>query len=118
MRVKLATGGKRYSRAMLATLFRLLTIACLVLMPLAMANTLAAATHEPAAAAMPCEGHDQPTKIRPFGKVHCTGCVAIAVPQPAFPAVAVQPHAILVDREGRLPLGLAPEVATPPPKRV
>lgn len=119
MPVKLATDGRRYSRGMLATLFRLLTIASFVLMPLAMASApAAAAAHEPAAAAMPCEGHDQPTKTAPSGKLHCTGCVAIAVPLAALPAVAVQPLPVLVDRDGRLLLGLAPEVATPPPKGV
>src|SRR5690606_29472674 len=116
MLVKLAKGRGVYARRMFAALVRLLTIASFVLMPLAMSSALAAAEQEPMAASMPCEGHDQPSHTAPVGKMHCTACIAIDQPNAALPVAAFQPAPSLVDRDGRLLLGLAPEVATPPPK--
>ncbi|HWK65703.1 MAG TPA: hypothetical protein VNS34_12220 [Rhizobiaceae bacterium] len=119
MLVKLPKGRGVYARRMFAALVRLLTIASFVLMPLAMSSAPAmAAEQEPMAASMPCEGHDQPSHTAPVGKMHCTACIAIAEPNAALPVAAVQPAPSLVDRDGRLLLGLGPEVATPPPKGV
>ena len=119
MPVKPAKGGAAHARGMLAAMFRLLTVASFVLMPLAMPNApVAAAAREPAAVSMPCEGHKQPAEPAPTGKVHCIACVAIAEPDATVPAPTVQPLPVLVDTGGRLLLGLAPEVATPPPKGV
>lgn len=119
MPVKITKGRGVYARRMFAALVRLLTIASFVLMPLAMSSATATAVEqEPMAASMPCEGHDQPSHTAPSGKMHCTACIAIDQPNAALPVAAVQPAPSLVDRDGRLLLGLAPEVATPPPKGV
>jgi len=119
MSVRVEKGGSRHAGAMLAALFKLLTIASFLMMPLGMSSAPAsAAEHHAATASMPCDGHEQPTKAAPDGKTHCTSCVAIAEPHGAAPAADIQPALVLVDRTGQLLFGLEPEVATPPPKRV
>ena len=119
MPVKVAKDGSSYGGAMLTALIRWLTIASLVLMPFGMSSSPAAAAgHHAAAGSMPCEGHEQPSKTTPDKQTHCTSCVALAEPQPAAAAVDFPPVPVLVDRVGELLMGLEPEVATPPPKRV
>lgn len=117
MPLRVAKGGLCYGRAMLAALFRLLTVASFVLMPLGMLGTpAAAAEHHAAAASMTCEGHEQPSKAAPDKQTHCASCVALAEPQSAAAAADFPPVPVLAYRDPRLLLGLEPEVATPPPK--
>lgn len=119
MRVKAPRRSMRYSGGMLGMLIRLLAVASLVLMPFGMlATPVAAAAPHAMTASMSCEGHDKSSQPAPESKAHCTSCVAIAAPHAADPEADIPPVAILADPSVHLLLGLEPDVATPPPKRV
>lgn len=117
MLVNVAKGGLVHKRSMFAALIRLFTIASFMLVPFAMLGTPAiAAEHASAAASMPCDGHERPSKTAPDSRAHCASCVAIAEPQAFLPEAAFRLAPDLTDRADPLLLGCAHDVATPPPK--
>lgn len=117
MLVNMAKGSLVHKRSMFAALIRLLTIASIMLVPLGMLSTPAiAAEHKSAAASMPCDGHERPSKAASDSRAHCTSCVAIAEPQSFLPEATFRLAPDLTDRADPLLLGCAHDVATPPPK--
>ena len=119
MRVKAANGRTPYSGCMLTVLFRLLAVASLVLMPFGMlATPVSAAAPHAMTSSMSCDGHDKSSKTAPESKAHCTSCVAIPALSAVAPVPNSQPVVVLANRSTYLLLGLEPDVATPPPKRV
>lgn len=102
---------------MTARLFRLLTLVSFLLMPVGMVSAPATAADQPmVASSMPCEGHQEPSGEAPRSKAHCAACAALAQPLISAPAIGSKRKVLLVEKRGDLLLGLAPEVATPPPK--
>ena len=112
-------GARAYLGAMAATLFRLLALLAVLLMPAGMA-TAPAAAHAPAAAsaASHCSGDEEQQKQDPATAMdmNCMACAALPASSDRPAAEVSLPTAprrleLAFDRDG-----IVPEIATPPPK--
>jgi hypothetical protein len=105
-----------YLAAMAHLLFRLLALIAIVLMPMSGVDAPAMAQAPSAAETGHCSGHQQPAEDLDRKQAHCTACNAL--PALAGPSVVTE----LVPETPRLLtrirgiFGVAPELATPPPK--
>jgi hypothetical protein len=105
---------------MRATALKLLALLAVMLMPLGMAASPAAAHHQPAAA-MPMEHcpEPEPAHTTRSGFVDCTMACSAALPAvgssiPMRPLILCAPVELSLSNRLR---GLHPDTATPPPKR-
>lgn len=119
MPVIASTSRRAYFAAMLAILLRVLTLLALAWMPLGMTPAAAAPQHAlQASSAGHCD-EGQPTSQDFGGKMDCTvTCAAVAPSELPLAAAPVLPAMPLWAAAMPDTVGLTPEAATPPPKRI
>lgn len=105
-----------YLSDMAKVLFRLLAMIAIVLMPVSGVSAPAMAQASSSADAGNCSDHQQPSKDPDQKQAHCTACNALpALAAPSVVAELVPETPRLLTRIHGIQ-GVAPELATPPPK--
>lgn len=122
MSVIAAKGSRAYGAAMAATIFRLLALVALVLMPLGMAGAPAVAQPMPADHSAMAMGHcdERPTRDEApaSSKMDCTAmCTALPASYNPMAAPGLKPAGPRTVTIAVPFAGIEPELATPPPRQ-
>lgn len=113
---------RSYEAAMAATIFRLLALVALVLMPFGMAGSPAVAQAMPANHAMAQKGHCDEQSDRDKApahssqQMHCAMCAALPAAEPPVPVAGLRPIAPRIIASVTPFIGIELEIATPPPR--
>ena len=121
MSVIVQTASPPYVAAMIAALFRLLTLLALVLMPFGMASAPASAQpvdHAAMAQAGHCSELPDEDKAPVSKQMDCTAaCTALPASSSPLPAAPLEPQTPRTIAIAKPFAGVALEIATPPPRR-